>query len=256
MAQVGVTALSHLEFLVHVMALSSKAVVISLEAVNLVGNLCVHVSGAGQLSLALVKLVMLVTQLVVSLLNQSVKVVESGLGAGNLSIQVIHFVGLMASFVGLLIGNLLQSRNLSEHLSTLYLNGLDVGLNCIKCCVVMLDLVTLGHNFFLEAGCFIGFLVEGTSGTLQLIHRLATDLSLLCNKEFELLKRATGICDFVASTVESQASLVLSTGFVIRKHAVAVLHVENLIIDTSIVTGLASQVVELLAELGNELIFL
>mgnify|MGYP007070380126 CR=1 FL=1 len=46
------------------------------------------------------------------------------------------------------------------------------------------------------------------------------------------------------------------TSLVVRKHAVAVLHVENFVIKSTVITGLTAEVVELLTELSNKLVLL
>ena len=52
------------------------------------------------------------------------------------------------------------------------------------------------------------------------------------------------------------AVLVLAPGFVVSKHAQAVLHGENLIIDSTVVPVLIAQIVKALAQLSNELVLL
>jgi len=48
---------------------------------------------------------------------------------------------------------------------------------------------------------------------------------------------------------------MFATSLVVAKHSVSVLHGENFIVDTAVITILVSQVVELLAKLGNQLVF-
>ena len=66
----------------------------------------------------------------------------------------------------------------------------------------------------------------------------------------------TGVGDVLSVAVESLAVLVLGAGLVVGEHARAVFHRENLIVDSSVVTVLVSQVVQTLSELCDELIFL
>jgi hypothetical protein len=51
------------------------------------------------------------------------------------------------------------------------------------------------------------------------------------------------------------ALIVSGTGLLVGKHSVATFHVEDFIINTAVVSLLMSQVVELLTELSDELIF-
>ena len=49
---------------------------------------------------------------------------------------------------------------------------------------------------------------------------------------------------------------MLATGLVVTEHSVSVLHRENFVVDTAVITILVSQVVELLTKLGDQLVFL
>lgn len=48
---------------------------------------------------------------------------------------------------------------------------------------------------------------------------------------------------------------MFTAGFIVREHAEAILKVENFVIETTVITGLAAQVVKLLTELSDELVF-
>lgn len=79
---------------------------------------------------------------------------------------------------------------------------------------------------------------------------------LVCEEELEVLELFAGVLDFISGTVESLSVLVLASGLVVREHAVAVLHCEDLIVHPTVVTVLVPEVVELLAQLGNQLVLL
>lgn len=74
-------------------------------------------------------------------------------------------------------------------------------------------------------------------------------------KEFKFLKLATLVTDFAALSVDSESGVVLIAYLVIREHSVAVFKGVNLIVDTTVVPLLVSEVVELLAEFSDELVF-
>ena len=85
--------------------------------------------------------------------------------------------------------------------------------------------------------------------------RLNTDVTdknlLVREEEFEILKLAAGIRDFVGITVESLAVLMLGTSLVVSEHTDSVLHSKNLVIDTSIISVLITKIVETLAKFSD-----
>ena len=66
----------------------------------------------------------------------------------------------------------------------------------------------------------------------------------------------TSVGDLISGTVKSFSVFVFRTSFVVREHAVAVFHGKDLIVDSAIVTVLVAQIVQLLTELSNKLVFL
>jgi len=117
--------------------------------------------------------------------------------------------------------------------------------------VVVLDLIRFSVGLFFDASRFVCLLVEDALGTGQLIHKVATNLGLFSDQKLELFKGPSCVGDLITATVKTESCLVLTSSLVIRKHSVAVFHVKNLIVDTTVVSGLTAQVVKLLAQLGN-----
>lgn len=79
---------------------------------------------------------------------------------------------------------------------------------------------------------------------------------LVREEELEVLELTAGVLDLIGVAVESLTVLVLRAGLVVGKHAHAVLHGENFVIDATVVAVLVAQVVQALTELSNELILL
>ena len=79
---------------------------------------------------------------------------------------------------------------------------------------------------------------------------------LVIEEEFEILKLAARVRDLVRVAVKSLTILVLGTGFIVCQHANAILHGENLVVDTAVVTILVAQVVKTLAKLCDKLVLL
>ena len=79
---------------------------------------------------------------------------------------------------------------------------------------------------------------------------------LVREEEFEILKLATGVRDFISIAVKSLTVFVLRASFVVTEHANTVLHGKNLIVDAPVVSVLISQVIKTLTKLCNQLILL
>ena len=79
---------------------------------------------------------------------------------------------------------------------------------------------------------------------------------LVGEEELEVFELAASVGDFISVSVKSLAVLVLAPGFVVSEHAQAVLHGEDLIIDSTVVPVLIAQIVKALAQLSNELVLL
>ena len=79
---------------------------------------------------------------------------------------------------------------------------------------------------------------------------------LVIEEELEVLELAASVGDLIGVAVESLTVLVLRASLVVREHANAILHSENLVVNTAIVTILVAQIVKPLAKLSDKLIFL
>ena len=79
---------------------------------------------------------------------------------------------------------------------------------------------------------------------------------LISEHEFKVFELFAGFSDFISRVVKSVTVLMFSAGLVVGEHAVATVHRENFIINTAVVTVLVAEIVQLLAELSNQLIFL
>jgi hypothetical protein len=78
---------------------------------------------------------------------------------------------------------------------------------------------------------------------------------LILEKVLKLFKVLASHSDFVGSNIESVTVLMLSTGFVVSQHAVATFHGQDFVVDTTVVSVLVSEVVQLLSQLSDKLVF-
>ena len=77
---------------------------------------------------------------------------------------------------------------------------------------------------------------------------------LVREEELEVLELAACVRDLIGVSVKTLAVLVLAPGFVVSEHAQAVLHGEDLVVDTTVVPVLVAQIVKALTQLGDELV--
>ena len=70
----------------------------------------------------------------------------------------------------------------------------------------------------------------------------------------EIFDLFSGISNFIHASVESGSSLHFRADFLFSEQLISILHRENLVIDSSVISLLVFQVIELLAELSDELI--
>jgi len=91
---------------------------------------------------------------------------------------------------------------------------------------------------------------------LELVGEVLVLLVFLIEQVLEVFKLLAVVSDFIHATVQTAAVLNIGSGSLIRKLGIAVFHIENIITDTTVITFLVLEIIELFTELSNELIFL
>ena len=79
---------------------------------------------------------------------------------------------------------------------------------------------------------------------------------LVREQELEVFKLFAGIRDLICTSVHPFSVLMLTTCLVVRKHTVAVFHCKDLVVNSTVVTVLVSEIVKLLTQLSDQLILL
>ena len=64
----------------------------------------------------------------------------------------------------------------------------------------------------------------------------------------------TSVANLISIVVESFSVLMFAASFVVTEHAHSVFHCENLVVDSTVVSVLVSQVIEALSKLSDKLI--
>ena len=92
-------------------------------------------------------------------------VVDTSLGAVKLEVEALKLVRLAASFDRLSLVHLLQTGELSPHLSTLHFDSLDLSFEILELGASIVVLVSLGNSIFSQSAGLEVFLVQKTLGT-------------------------------------------------------------------------------------------
>ena len=77
---------------------------------------------------------------------------------------------------------------------------------------------------------------------------------LILEEELKFFKVLASHTDLISGNVESISVFVLSTRLVISQHTVATLHGQNFVVDSTIVSVLISEIIQLLSEFSNQLV--
>lgn len=72
----------------------------------------------------------------------------------------------------------------------------------------------------------------------------------------EFVKRSMGVSNLTCLSIICDSAVVFISSFLVGEHAVPRFSVENLVVNATVVSGLRSQIVKLLTQLCNELVFL
>lgn len=94
---------------------------------------------------------------------------------------MLQFINLVVVLAVFLVRDLLQPHDFSGHFCPLHFHGVDVRLNSTQGLVVVLDLVVLCANFFLQTTSLISFFINASLCALKLVHGLATNFCFLSN---------------------------------------------------------------------------
>jgi hypothetical protein len=195
------------------------------------------------------------TKITRSLFNNSLGVLNARVHACNFLVKAAKLVSLVVAFNNLALVELLKASDLAPHLSALDLHRLNftfkVGLLLAK----VSDLVTLGYSLIAETASFEVFLVENFLAARFFFVEVHVLAGLFLKQVFEIIELLAGISDFIRGSVQAVAVFVFGSCLIIAEHAVAVFHGKDFVIDSTVVAVLVAEIVELLSELSNKLVF-
>jgi len=190
-----------------------------------------------------------------SLVNNGLSVLNARVHARNFLVKATKLVSLVVAFNYLTLVELLKASDLAPHLSALDFHTLDFTLEVGLLLAKVSDLVTLGYGLIAETACFKVFLIKNFFAARLFFVEVHVLAGLLLEQVLEIIELLAGISDFIGGSVEAVAVFMFSSGLIVAEHAVAVLHGKNLVIYSAVVTVLIAEIVELLSELSNKLVF-
>ena len=152
--------------------------------------------------------------------------------------------------------NVSESLDLSEHVSSLALDKVDVSLELSNLASDVNDLVALGVTLISKFSRLKEFLVQNSLGSLELVLKLHVLSLLLRHHVLEVFDLLAAVSNLIHASVESGSSLHFRPNFLLTQEFVPVLHGENFIVNSSVVSLLVLKVVKLLSQLSDQLVFI
>lgn len=108
------------------MAFTSDSISITSQSIDLLINLLIMVTSSRNFSLSVFECVLLVVQVVGSRIDQLGQLVTTMMNSCDFMLKLTLLLALMLSFVNFFIDDLLQSLNLTPHLSSVLLDLIDI----------------------------------------------------------------------------------------------------------------------------------
>lgn len=169
--------------------------------------------------------------------------------------QILHLVILVQSLFSLVIVMALQVLNLPPHVSSLSLDEFNLLVHVTGLLPQLDVLIAFLVALFPESAELEELLVENPLGPLQLVLQVHVLLALLTEEVLEVFLLLAVVSDLVHASVDSAPVFHFGPDLVVGEHPVPVLHGEDFIVDSIVVPFLRLQVVQLLPQFRNQLVF-
>lgn len=129
----------------------------------------VLVADAGKFTFGVLKGELLGAEVLATDIDQLLGVGDSGESSIVLVIKLLNLILLVGCFMGLCFVGILKVADLTEHLSTLNLNGLDFTLKIGLITALVGALVALGHSVFSKASSLKVLLIKQALGSCAFV---------------------------------------------------------------------------------------
>lgn len=254
--KVTISAFSEIKLFAEIVVFSRNTFVIAFKVSVVFRKLRVCIASSGELTLSVFETTLLSTQVRATDVYKLLSVLNSCLSSLELVVKSFDVVVLIARLCSFCFVVFLEVVDFSPHLSSLVLDTFNLSVEISSLSTEVGNLITFCNGFISQTASFKEFLVKKAFGSLKFVIQVQVLLGFFGKQEFEVVELLARVGDLVTSTVEASSVFVLRAGLVVTKHAVSVLHGENFVINTSVVSVLVAEIVQLLAELSNKLIFL
>lgn len=229
-------------------------IIVSLEVNVFSVELRVQVSDVVELALRVFKSDLLVAEVSIAAVNETSGVFDLTDGVSEVSIKFALLSSLVVSFVDESTLDILEVSNFVSHVSSLDLSSLNITVELGTLGIEIGTHISLSDTLVTETGSFTGLLIEHASSISGIVSKSNAVVRLISEHELEVVKSLAGFTDLVRLHVKCVALIVLTSGSVVGQHSVASFHVEDFVINTTVVSLLVSEVVKLLAELSDKLV--
>ena len=189
-------------------------------------------------------------------INQLREVADLVLNSAHLTVEVLDHVGLFAGFDLLGVVDVLKTGDLTPHLGALVLHDIDLVVELVQASSLIVKLVATDSRLLFEFVSLKNLGVVEVACALKVFLERLSGSALFTAEVFQLIESTSCVPDFGNLSVDQASGFVFSVGFLVAGDAVAILHIENLVVDAAVVSALVAQVVELPAKFSDELVFL
>lgn len=172
----------------------------------------------------------------------------------QIEVKSLEAIALINGFLGLHVAHVSESRDLSEHVSSLGLDEVDVALKLGSLGSEVDNLIALSVTLVTELARLEELLVEDSLRSHELILKLHVLARLVGEHVLEVFNLLAAVGNLVHAAVKSSTAFHFRSDLLLTQELVAVIHRENLVVDSTVVTLLILKVIELLSQLSNQLI--
>lgn len=195
------------------------------------------------------------SDLVRSTVIKFLEVFDSNIDLGDFKSQLVEFLSLVVCFVSFCLTDFIQMVERAVVLDSLSFSTFNFMLKRVQMTLLILDINSSGIAIIAEFLGFYSLLTQQLLGSVSFIRKFVVDFGLLLNEELKFFKLTTLVTNFTTLSIDSESRVVLRSCLVIRHHPVAVFERVNFVIYATVVSFLVSEVVELLTQLSDKLIF-
>ena len=253
-AEVAVASLSALDVFSQIIAVSADAVDILSKGADLDTGAGVEVLEAGDLLLGVIKLHLSVSNLEGAVLADLLHLRDAGVSLLEVEVESLEAINLVEALLGLHVAHVSQSLDLSEHVSSLGLDEVNIALELGSLSSQVDNLIALSVTLVTELAGLEELLVENSLRSHQLILKLHVLARLVGEHVLEVLDLLAAVGNLVHTAVKSSTAFHFRSDLLLTQKFVAVIHRENLVVDATVVTLLILEVIELLSQFSNQLI--